>query len=258
MKRRDFLTTSCLAGLAPLAATAAAADAKTAKQYLELKLYKMASAEKRKAFVDFLAKAAIPAWERLGIKPVGVFEFLDDSSPDLYVLLPAASADILLSANDRLMADAEFLKAGAAVLGAPKSDPAYQRVESTLMLAFDGVPTVRTPAKGDERVFRLRIYESHNAERAKKKIEMFNTAGELDVFVKNGLNPVFFGESLVGSKLPNLTYMLGFDTKEAGEAAWAKFLASPGWTKLKKDPAYKDTVSGITNIFLRPAACSQI
>ena len=72
------------------------------------------------------------------------------------------------------------------------------------------------------------------------------------------MQPVFFGETLVGTKLPNLTYMLVFDDMDARKANWAKFLADPAWKKLRSDPAYKDTVSNITNIFLRPAPFSQI
>ena len=90
----------------------------------------------------------------------------------------------------------------------------------------------------------LRIYESHSMKKGQKKIEMFNTGGELDIFGKVGLTPVFFGEALVGLKLPNLTYMLGFDNEEAKEAAWKAFLAHPDWKKLK--------------IVLRPSSCSQI
>ncbi len=32
----------------------------------------------------------------------------------------------------------------------------------------------------------------------------------------------------------------------------------PDWKKLRADPKYKNTVSAITNIMLRPAACSQV
>ncbi|HUT13749.1 MAG TPA: NIPSNAP family protein, partial [Thermoguttaceae bacterium] len=73
-----------------------------------------------------------------------------------------------------------------------------------------------------------------------------------------GMPPVFFGQTLIGAKMPNLTYMLGFDDIAAKEKGWATFMADPRWNKLKNDPAYKDTVSAITNIMLRPADCSQI
>ena len=52
--------------------------------------------------------------------------------------------------------------------------------------------------------------------------------------------------------------MLGFENREAGDAAWKRFLSDPQWLELKADSYYKDTVSNITNIFLHPADCSQI
>jgi hypothetical protein len=262
MKRREFVAATCLAGLAPLSEIAQAreAGAPSAKQYLELRLYQVASEAKQKLLVDFFRAAAIPALNRLGIGPVGVFQFMEEDTPNLYVLLPHNSAESVSSTRvaGRLMADREYRKAGAAVLDVPQSDPAYTRIESSLMLAFDGVPKVRTPAKGRSRVFQLRTYESHNAERARKKIEMFNTGGELEIFARTGLPVVFFGETLIGTKMPNLTYMLGFDSMEANKKGWETFMADPEWKKLRADLAYKDTVSYITNIMLRPASCSQI
>jgi hypothetical protein len=126
------------------------------------------------------------------------------------------------------------------------------------MLAFEAIPRLERPTKAESRIFQLRIYESHNSLAGKKKVEMFNTGGEIAVFRKTGMNPVFFGESLIGPKLPNLTYMLGFDDMEAKEKAWSTFRVDPDWLKLKANAYYKDTVSNITNIMLRPASCSQI
>ena len=262
MKRRDFLGASMLAAAGPLAGSAMAEDRddKQGKDYIELRRYKLASAEKQKKLAEFLGKAAIPAYGRIGIAPVGVFTFAENEEPcnDVYVVLTHKSPQSAATANALLMADAEYLKAGAALLNCAADDPAYQRIESSLMIAFDGEPKVKTPAKGPERIFQLRIYESYNAKKALKKIEMFNTGGEFDIFRRTGLKTVFFGEVVVGERIPNLTYMLGFDSAEEGKENWKKFFADPQWDKLKKDPQYKNTVSAITNIFLKPAACSQI
>jgi len=265
LKRREFLAAAGLAGVGPLAGVGLGAecDAKPAsKQVFELRLYRMASAEKRAALVEFFGKAGVPALNRAGVKPVGLFEPVEEEGketpPDLFVLLPYCCLPPVAGLTAKLMADEEFLKAGAAVLDAPPDDPAYERIESSLLLAFDGMPKLACPAKGKDRVFQLRIYESHSLKKAQKKIEMFNTGGELEIFAKTGLTPVFFGEALIGTRIPNLTYMLGFDNVEAKEAAWKAFIAHPDWAKLKADPQYAGTVSHITNIVLRPAACSQI
>ena len=260
MKRREFFAASCLAGAAPLSMVAAAegSDNPSGKEFYELRLYHLEAGPKQKLFEDFCRQAAIPALNRLGIGPVGVFRMLEGDSPDVYVLLPHKSPDSFITLVEKLAGDAAFVEAGAEFLDAPFDDPAYLRCESSLMVAFDAHPKIAVPATKDSRVFQLRTYESHNTERAQKKIEMFNAGGEIDIFHRVGLKPVFFGESLVGAQLPNLTYMVAFDDMDAFEPAWAAFLKDPGWLELKANPEYKQTVSHITKTMLRPAACSQI
>jgi len=268
MKRREFFAASAMAGLAlGTSAVARGARNKPGKELLELRLYHFNSVAKQNAFDDFLARAAIPALNRAGIRPVGVFKMLNEDNPGLnidadkptlYVLLPHKSPESFIMLVDRLAVDGAFLDAGEIILNAPKSDPAYLRYESSLMLAFDGVPGVEVPTKAAPRVMQLRIYESHNTERAIKKIQMFNEGGELEIFRRCGVNPVFFGQSLIGSKLPNLTYMLSFEDEEAMAKAWAAFRRDPAWLKLRNDETYRDTVSTVTNLILRPGGGSQI
>jgi len=218
MKRRDFLAASCALRAATLSrpggAQAADEDCES-KEYYELRQYQIASDEKQKQLEQFLGKALIPACNRFGIKPVGVFKFLDESSLNLYVLLPHKSVESFVTARRKVMADQQFLQAGGVVLDAAKSDPVYDRVESALLVAFDEMPKLEIPSTKESRVLQLRIYESHSEKRALKKIDMFNAGGEIAIFRKTGLNPVFFGEALIDSKLPNLTYMVGFSTHES-------------------------------------------
>jgi hypothetical protein len=260
MKRRDFLAASALAAVVPMFQEARAADKPSGeKQYLELRHYEFADAEKQRAFEDFLAKAAIPALNRQGIRPAGVFKDADDKEePGLWVLVPHNSLESVITSNTKMLADPIFMQAGGDSLNCPKSNPAYKRLESSLLLAFDKFSKVEVPSNKDTRLFQLRIYESPNAIKAKRKIEMFNTGGEIDVFRSTGLNPVFFGESIIGSKMPNLTYMVGFDDADAQKKAWDTFRSHPKWKELSADPYYKDTVSNITNLVLRPSDSSQI
>jgi len=213
---------------------------------------------KRERLDAFLREAAIPAWNRIGIEHVGVFEAMDGKSADLRVVLAYSSLEAFATATRRLLADADFLKAGAAWLDLPKKDPLFKRIESSLMLAFDECPRVEVHGKKEGRVFQLRTYESHSLKKGQKKVEMFNAGGEIAIFRRCGMQPVFFGETLAGALIPNLTYMLVFDDMAAKDAAWKKFLGDPAWKKLAKDPAYKDTVSRITNTLLRPTPYSQL
>jgi hypothetical protein len=278
MDRREFLAASAAVAAFGLGAAPKSADAEDArpgrapageKQLIELRTYHFASAAKREAFERFLAKAAIPALNRAGVRPVGAFKLLAkdnaDAKPpvtadgtDLYVLLPHESAASVLALDAKLAGDGEFQEAGRDVLMAPKSDPAYTRYETSLLLGFDQCPRVEVPTTADTRVLQLRVYESHSRERNRKKVEMFDAGGEIAIFRRVGMPPVFFGEAVAGPRMPNLTYMLGFADEAAMKKGWDAFRADPEWKKLSKDPQYKDTVSQITNLVLRPVAGSQV
>lgn len=268
MKRRTFLKSSLaasgLAGLSPmLNATAAEADAKAPREYYELRLYHLRRGAKTKLFDDYAREAAIPALNRIGIGPIGVFGVATGpDSPTMYVLIPYRSLEEFATATERMRADTGYRQAGAEFINAPATDPAYVRVESSLMVAFQGIPKLEVPAGVAEkkpRLFELRTYESHSKKACQKKIEMFNV-GEIAIFRRAGLQPVFFGETIVGSKLPNLTYLLVFDNMAAHDKNWGVFVADPEWKKLSTTPGYTDAeiVSNISNVFLRPTAYSQI
>ena len=210
---------------------------------------------------DFYREVALPAYGRLGIGPVGVFSMLyGPSAPSVLVLVVHDSLDSVMTAEAKLSEDASYRQDGQAFLGASLSDPAYVRQERSLMRAFKDMPALEVPPAelGADRIFEWRIYESHSVRAGQKKIDMFNEGGEIAIFRKVGLRPVFFGETLFGAAMPNLTYMLAFQDMAAKEAAWERFLADPDWHALRDDPQYADTVSNITTHILRPFGFSQI
>ena len=267
MRRRDFLAQSGIAVGALAVPNLLSARAKQTRQFIELRIYHFASPEKQQAFARFLETAAVPAFNRAGAKPVGAFKLLMNDNPDLkltadstdlYVVLPHKSAESLAMFSNRLASDNVFQQAGKEIITAPKSDPAFVRYESSLMLAFEGFPQIKVPTSAPTRLLQLRIYESHSNERARKKIAMFNQGGELAIFARSGMTGVFFGQTLIGSKLPNLTYMLGFPTEQDQKKAWDSFRNDPEWKRMSKADEYKDAVSNVTNLILRPAAGSQI
>jgi hypothetical protein len=259
MNRREFLTISSTASLAAVTGTASAAEASSEREYYDLKQFIIENADQKKKVDAFLKNAAIPALNRLGMKPVGVFYPAEGLSP-IYVLLRHPSPESVCTLNARLGEDSEFLSQGAELLDAPVSAPAFKRMENSLMIAFRGMPQMATPAQGPARVFQLRTYESPSVKTNLKKIEMFNDAGEIKLFREVGLTPVFFGQTLVGTKMPNLTYMLGFNTLDDQKVAWKKFGAHPEWKKLSAMPEYadKNILCGITNLSLVPAEYSQV
>jgi len=257
MNRRHFLAASFAASLAAISTTTIGNQGDK-RDFYELKQYILDSEEQKKRIDVFLRDAAIPAYNRIGVNPVGVFQPTDEFSP-IYLLLRYNSLETFVTATESLSTDPDFTSKGKDVLDTPSSNPAYKRVESRLMVAFEHMPKLETPTKAETRIFQLRTYESHSVKAGQKKIEMFNT-GEIDIFRKTGLNPVFFGESLVGTLIPNLTYMLAFVDMNQSNANWKKFMSDPDWQKLRAKPEYADReiVSNIHNTYLRPAPYSQI
>jgi hypothetical protein len=267
MKRREFLKSSFAAagGGMMLSQLARAADeaAPVVRQFYELRLYHLRRGPKTQLFDRFYRDAAIPALNRAGIANVGVFTVsVGPDNPTMYVLLAHPSLHSLAATHLRLSEDTEFQKAGAEYMNAPATDPAYVRVESTLMVAFEGMPKLEAPSfegGGNSRLFELRTYESHSLKANEKKIEMFNR-GEITLFRHAGFRPVFFGQTMVGTRLPNLTYMLASENPGARDKGWSAFMADPEWEKLRSMPGYSDSeiVCNITNVLLRPTAYSQI
>lgn len=233
-------------------------------EYYELRTYRLRFGPQKKALDDFLREAAIPAWNRLGIAPVGVFDtMVGPDAPTMHVLLTHRNLDSFANAAERLQSDAAFQKAAGAFLQRAGTEAAYVRYESALLRAFENVPRIEVPvSKGTDkpRIFELRTYESPGEGTHAKKIEMFTKLGEIAIFRRTGLTPVFFGQALAGSRLPNLVYMLTFEDMAARDKAWGAFRVDPEWTKLSTTAGYtnEEIMSNITNLLLRPTAYSQV
>jgi NIPSNAP len=88
---------------------------------------------------------------------------------------------------------------------------------------------------------------------------MFNS-GEIGIFERLGMRPAFIGESVVGPRQPNITYMLSFDSLAEREKHWQAFGSDPEWKKLSAPPELKDAqiVSNISNTMWRPLPFSPL
>ena len=151
----------------------------------------------------------------------------------------AGSMDELILARRAFASDEDFLEQARDYLSFKKTDPAYMRISVAAFSAFKGFPKLIKPSAdaGGQRYFELRIYESHSEYKAYMKVKMFNE-GELDIFADVGLRGVFFGSAVSGDNLPNLTYMLVYDTEAGKEKAWESFRKAPAWKALKAEDIY--------------------
>jgi len=271
MDRRHFVAGSVSGTLGSALAHPDASDAAVSEgpasarpQLLELRRYQFRFGPMEARFAEYAKGALIPGLNRAGVKPVGAFTVaVGADSPSVYLLLPHPGPESVAALGGRIRNDAEYQRAATAYRSLPAADPPYVRRASSLMAAFDSVPAVEVPTgplAAPSRVFELRTYESHNENAGLKKIEMFEKGGEVAIFRRVGLAPVFFGRDLIGPTLPSLTYMLVFPDLATREKNWAVFRDDPEWAKLRAAPGFSNAeiLTNITVQILRPTAYSQV
>ena len=266
MFRRDFLS---LVPMLPAfaAGQSASTGADAAPSLYEWRQYSLRTGTELRRLDEYLQSALLPALNRLGHTPIGVFQVTFGlPTPTVFVLTPSTASggvESLVAREAKLDSDEAYQRAAAPYLEAPATDPVYIRQEVSLLSAFPQMPHVSVPAatatKGP-RMFELRTYESHNERAHRAKVKMFAELGEIDIFKRAGLTPVFFSRTVAGARMPSLVYMLVHENMAAREKSWSAFSSDPEWRKLAQTPGYTDPdiVSNITTVFLRPAAYSQI
>jgi hypothetical protein len=265
LQRRHFLTSSLAAAAVGLTSNQSQAQAPAGKtrEYYELRKYQLQSGPETKLLQSYLADALIPALNRMGFSPIGAFNLdLGPETPALYLLIPASTLESLVMAELQLAKDDEFMKAAAPFWSAPATAPGFLRIESQLMIAFEGWPKLVLPpatAQHGKRVFQLRTYESPTQQDHVRKVDMFHN-GEFEIFARAGFWQVFFGDTLIGPRLPQLTYMVSYPDISEIDVKWDAFRSDPQWKKLSAQPKYSSEaiVSNITSLILRPASFSQI
>jgi hypothetical protein len=244
---------------AALSGAEARGQASSAQEYYLLRKYSLRNGAQLALTQNYFAQALIPALNRMSITPVGAFKLdIGPETPTYYLLVPSPSPETLITLDKHLAQDKEFTQAGAAFWSAPATAPAFERVESTLLSAFSGWPKLAVP-KSPKRIFQLRTYESSGDAAHVRKVQMFNEA-EIAIFVRTGLAPVFFGDTLVGARMPSLTYMLTFEDVADLNKKWPVFASDPEWKDLSRRPGNTDPeiVCNISNLYLSPLTCSQI
>ena len=259
MKRRHVLSAVTASALIDLSATAA----ESPNHFLEIRQWRLhnTTEEQPKRLAEYLEKGFGPALERAGAKLAGSFTNFIGADGPYYLTVAefrswAAMGDSLnaMRADEAHRRELQNLSGGQ---GLP-----FVRVESSVLRCFDAMPTVladNSAPPASPRIFELRTYESQTFSTLPRKVDMFNH-GEMQIFQRLGMRPVFFGETIVGPKQPNLMYMLSYNDWDARDRLWKEFSSDPEWKKLSGPADMKDPqiVSNISNVILKPMAFSRL
>jgi hypothetical protein len=261
MERRSFLKKSAVAAgaaaaITPLASMGQTPPAAVKKDIYELRIYQLSGGGAKNQLKNYLTGALMPYLNSKGCK-VGIFsEYSLEDPPKLYVLCTYPNMQEYFSIIQEMDTNAKFQADASAYNQLPAERPLFDRYETLLLEAFDGIPQLRQPDTG-RGFFELRIYESYNEDAGRRKVLMFNKE-ELPLFDKLNLNSVFFGKNIAGGFMPALTYMLWFRDLAHRNEAWSKFGPHPEWIAMRDKPEYANTVSKVRKIFLLPEEGSQI
>jgi len=258
MKRRNFLkSTAAIAAVTVAGSTLAANNLPVQdKEFYEFRVYQLTGGGAKSILKSYFTEALLPLFGKFGVK-LGAFEEYDkEDPPKVYTIFVYPSNEAYFKLQKELLTDINYLAAAKSYFEIPAAKPIYERYETFLMEAFDGIPKLKFPDK-NRGLLELRTYESYNEDAARRKIAMFNEE-ELPLFDSVGLHTVFFGKILAGKYMPALMYMLWFTDMNEREANWKKFSDGPEWKILSAKPIYADTVSKVHKKFLVPTDYSQI
>ena len=213
--------------------------------------YTLDSSVQRERLDTFVEGALIPALNRAGIDQVGVFIASGGLgiSP-VYVLLNQTSVGNMTSLSMRLAWDKEYAEMATAFLHTSADNRPYRRKDVQLVMSLTKAMEVEAPAPGEKPILQLHSYECFDVETENEAIKMFNATG-ISILCEAGVSPIFFGQTIAGEGMPNLTCLLAAADDSAHESAGRKLMAQ---TQDKITELVYTTASQT----LRPTAYSQI
>lgn len=245
MDRRTFA--GLLGGLGVAASGAAAPERRT--QFYTLESYKLKAGTELPRLHEFFSKTLVPRLNGFWSGPKIFLEAVVASHlPQLISIYGFSSLDELWSMHHKVNSDADLGKAFEALESGV--EPAYETADSMLLEAAPYSPEIILPASAKARIFELRVYHSPTYRQLAALHQRFS-GPEIKIFHRVGIHPILYSSTLIGPNLPNLTYLIPFDSLGDRERAWAAFSADPEWVKVRKDSIEKHgQISSVQNISL--------
>jgi hypothetical protein len=233
MERRSFMGLLTGAGAAMAGFAASPNNNRTEFYLVETFLLKNGTQVPR--IHDYLSKVAIPALRENHSGPIIALESLiAPHMPQVLMIVGFKSLDELWNLHTKLSKNPDLKKKSDEWQSGP--EPAFESQSNVLLQAAEYSPELandKEPRKA-QRVFELRQYHSPTWAQLAALHERF-AGPEIKIFHRSGVHPVFYSSTMIGPNMPNLTYLIPFDSLDAREKAWAAFGADPEWQKVRKE-----------------------
>jgi hypothetical protein len=217
MNRRRFA--GALAGLAALPARSAAGD--IARWFL-LQTFQLRQGDQA-ARVHDLLKGWLPK------TPAGPKLVLDaviaPHSPQVLAIIGVSNFEDIRAAQGAMT---------QAQIGLGMGEPLFEALNTAILETTAYSPEIAVRKQENARYFELRTYHSPTMAQLIALHQRF-AGPEQRVFHRSGIFPLFYSSTLIGANMPNLTYLIPFDSLAAREKAWAAFGADPEWIKARQE-----------------------
>ncbi len=209
--------------------------------------------------LDWIERRALPLFQKHHFGPMGFFTVeVGSTIPALLEIRTYSSMSEMETLWTRMSEDPEF---SAAMAEHESSEPAFYREDTALLVGTPFSPPLKPFSPGDpaHKIFELRIYESPTYRQLGYLHDRF-AGGEIDLFHKAGFHPVFYADTRIGPNMPNMVYLIPFESEAHREKAWAAFRENPDWQKLRDDSVRRggEIVRNITNMILIPTGFSAL
>jgi NIPSNAP len=240
MNRRSFI-----GGIASMAAAAPPDTPRRKTNLYLIENYYLTFGTQQPRINEFMSKGYLPAAS--STQPVIFLEALvAPHMPQFMVIQGLESAEELSTMRARMRANPVFQKAFAAWESG--AEPPYENYTMTLVKATNYASDISLapPKEGVTRVFELRTYHSPTWRQLAALHRRF-AGPEIQIFHRVGVFPILYSETVIGANMPNLTYLIPFDSLDAREKAWNKFGADPQWVKVRQESIDKDGQLNMVN-----------
>jgi hypothetical protein len=251
VNRRSFAANFAtgLAGFAAAVRRSPAVENRRNNIYL-LESLRLQQGSQRTRLDEFYTGTMLPALNRLKVAPPLILEgVIGPHTPELLLVLGCSNMTELSDVLTKLAADSAVAKGLAKLESGP--EPPYDSRQMTVVGATlyspAALPETSADRPGVRRYFELRVYHSSSSTILRALHERF-AGPETKIFARSGIHPVLYSSTVFGGEMPNLTYLIPFDSLGAREKAWDTFGADPEWLKVREESNKNGQLVSVSNI----------
>ena len=229
MNRRRF------AGALAAAGASDALDAQKSEKisFLTFDTWQLKNGTEVTRLHDWLGGKLVPRLSALAARPVIVMEAVfAPRVPQVIMLAGYSSFSEIDSIQRKLNGDPALNAAyGKIETGA---EPLFEAKSSSILEMTTYSPEIAAAKREKPRYLELRVYHAPTEWQFRALHERMS-GPTARLFKTHGIEPLFYSYTRFGPNMPNLTYLIPWESLAAREKAWDAFGADPEWVKARKD-----------------------